>query len=79
MADEIDGNRLQTFIDRLTRLAEEKKGIADDEKEILAEAKSSGFEPKYIRKVLALLKLDPEKRKLEEAEFELYKAAVGLD
>lgn len=79
MADEIDGNRLQTILDRMTRLEEEKKGIADDQKEILAEAKAAGFEPKFIRRLMSLLKQDPEKRKLEEAEFELYKAAVNLD
>lgn len=74
----IDGDRLITFIERIERLQEEQKGIADDVKDIFAEAKGSGFETKYIKKLIALRKMDPEKRQQDEAEFDLYKQAVGL-
>jgi uncharacterized protein (UPF0335 family) len=72
-------NQLLSFIERVERLEEEKKAQAEDIKEVLNEAKSSGFEPKYIRKIVALRKQDPDKRRQEEQEFELYKEAVGLN
>mgnify|MGYP001405289862 CR=1 FL=1 len=72
-------NQLLSFIERIERLEEEKKAQAEDIKAVLNEAKSSGFEPKYIRKVVALRKQDPDKRRQEEQEFELYKEAVGLN
>lgn len=74
----IDGDRLITFIERIERLEEEKKGIADDIKDIYAEAKATGFETKYIKRIVALRKIEPEKRQMEEAEFEVYKQAVGI-
>ena len=72
-------NQLLSFIERVERLEEEKKAQAEDIKEVLNEAKSSGFEPKYIRKIVALRKQDPDKRRQEEQEFDLYKEAVGLN
>lgn len=79
MADSIDASRLMTFVERYERLEDEKKGTTDDQKELMAEAKGSGFEPKYIKRIVALRKQDPEKRKMDEAEFEVYKQAVGLE
>ena len=75
----IDAERLTTFIERVERLEEEKKGISDDIKDIYAEAKGCGFEPKHMKGLIKLRKMDAEKRQIEEAEFEVYRRAVGLD
>jgi uncharacterized protein (UPF0335 family) len=79
MAEAIDSQRLLSFVERYERLEEEKKGPAEDQKELLAEAKATGFEPKYIRKLVAERKQDPEKRKIDNETYELYRRAVGLD
>ncbi|MCB1559270.1 MAG: DUF2312 domain-containing protein, partial [Alphaproteobacteria bacterium] len=57
----------------------EKKALADDIKDIYAEAKGVGFDPKIMRKVLRLQKMETEKRREEEELLDLYKAAVGID
>ncbi len=75
----VAGQRLKSFLDRIERLEEEKKGIADDIKDIYAEAKGVGFEVKIMRKILKLRKMEAEKRREEEELLELYKAAIGLD
>ncbi len=79
MADGIDKDRLVNIVDRLERLGGEVEGIKGDMKDLLAEAKGQGFEPKLIRKCIALKKLDSEKRRAEEAELEVYKNALGID
>lgn len=70
-------DRLKSFIMRVERLEEDKKGIADDIKEVLNEAKGEGFDVKVLRKVIALRKKDPEERAEEEELLELYLSAVG--
>ena len=75
----VAGARLKSFMDRVERLEEEKKGLADDIKDIYAEAKSVGFDVKTIRKLVKLRKMETEKRREEEELLELYKAAIGLD
>lgn len=75
----VAGKRLKSFLDRVERLEEEKKGLADDIKEIYAEAKSCGFDVKTMRKILKLRKMETDKRREEEELVELYKAAIGLD
>ena len=74
----VGGQRLKAFIERIERLEEEKAALAEDIKEIYAEAKSTGFDTKTIRKVVALRKMDTEKRREAEELLELYKSAVGL-
>jgi uncharacterized protein (UPF0335 family) len=74
----VAGKRLKAFIERIERLEEEKKGLADDIKDIYAEAKGTGFDTKTIRKLIALRKMDTEKRRESEELLELYKAAVGM-
>ncbi|MGI9435115.1 MAG: DUF2312 domain-containing protein [Geminicoccaceae bacterium] len=69
-------DRLRNFILRLERLEEDKKGIADDMKEVYGEAKGEGFDVKVLRKVIALRKKDPEERAEEEELLELYMAAI---
>lgn len=75
----VAGKRLKSFLDRIERLTEEKKGISDDIKEIYMEAKGLGFDVKTMRKILKLRKMDTEKRREEEELLELYKAAIGLE
>ena len=75
----VAGKRLKSFLDRVERLEEEKKGLADDIKDIYAEAKGVGFDVKTMRKILKLRQMETEKRREEEELLELYKAAIGLE
>ena len=75
----VSGQRLKAFIERVERLEEEKSALAEDIKDIMAEAKAVGFDTKTIRKVIRLRKMDKEKRQEEEELLELYKAAIGLE
>lgn len=75
----VAGKRLKSFLDRIERLEEEKKGLAEDIKEIYAEAKGTGFDVKTMRKILKLRKMETDKRREEEELLELYKAAIGLE
>lgn len=74
----VDGDHLRALVERIERLEEEKRAIADDVKEVYAEAKSVGFDPKIIRKIVALRKQDKHKREEEEAMLDLYKNALGM-
>lgn len=69
-------DRLKNFIMRVERLEEDKKGIADDIKEVYSEAKGEGFDVKILRKVIALRKKDPEERAEEDELLELYMSAI---
>jgi uncharacterized protein (UPF0335 family) len=75
----VAGKRLKSFLDRIERLEEEKKSLADDIKDIYAEAKGVGFDVKTMRKILKLRKMETDKRREEEELLELYKAAIGLE
>lgn len=72
----MQNNQLKAFVERLERLEEEKKAIQNDIKEVLSEAKSDGFEPKILKKVIALRKMDPEERKRMELMIATYMAAL---
>ncbi len=81
MSDEVAGiaaERLKAFIERVERLEEEKKAIGEDIKEIYGEAKAVGFEPKIMRKMVSLRKMELEKRREETELLELYMAAIGM-
>jgi len=69
---------LKSFIERVERLAVEKQAISDDIKDIYAEAKSTGFDPKIMKQVVKLRKMDEHKRNEEEALLDVYKDAVGM-
>lgn len=71
--------RLRSFIERVERLESEKAELAEDIKEIYGEAKANGYDPKIMRKIVRMRKMDVEKRQEEEALIEVYKLAVGLD
>ena len=69
--------RLKTIIERIERLEEDKAAVANDLKEVFAEAKGEGFDTKILRKVIRLRKQDKAKRDEEEALIDLYLSAIG--
>jgi uncharacterized protein (UPF0335 family) len=69
--------RLKTIIERVERLEEDKAAVANDIKEVFAEAKGEGFDVKILRKVIRLRKQDKAKRLEEEALIDLYLSAIG--
>lgn len=77
MDDPLNNNQLKSIVERVERLEEEKKSIADDIKEVYAEAKGNGFDVKILRKVVALRKRDLSERQEEDALIEIYLTAVG--
>ncbi len=78
MSDLIQAEQLKLLIERIERLEEEKKGTADDIKDVYAEAKSVGYDTKTIRQVVRLRKMERHVREEAEALLETYKAALGL-
>nr|WP_137677358.1 DUF2312 domain-containing protein [Parerythrobacter lutipelagi] len=77
MAEATD-DRLRLLIERIERLEEEKKGIADDIRDVYAEAKAVGYDPKIMRQVVRLRKMDANDRNEMEMVLDTYKAALGL-
>jgi uncharacterized protein (UPF0335 family) len=73
----VDANHLRAFLERIERLEEEKRAIADDIKEVYAEAKGTGYDTKIIRKIVSLRRQDRDKRREEEEILELYLSALG--
>ncbi|HBN32474.1 MAG: DUF2312 domain-containing protein [Rhodobacterales bacterium] len=69
---------LRSFIERYERLEAEKKDIADQQKEVMAEAKGRGYDTKVLRTIISLRKRDPQDLSEEEAVLELYKEALGM-
>ena len=74
----VSGARIKSFIERVERLEEEKKVIAEDIKEVYAEAKTSGFDSKIIRKIVSLRKVKVEQRREDSELLDLYMAAIGM-
>ncbi len=74
----IAGDILKAYIERIERLEEEKKNLAADIREIYAEAKGNGFEPKIMRKLVSLRRMDQSDRQEEDELLDLYRRAVGL-
>ena len=71
-------DHLKAFVERIERLEEEKKSIADDIKDVLAEAKATGFDVKALRTVIRLRKQDVDERKEQEAILETYLHELGM-
>ena len=69
--------RLKSFLERIEKLEEDKAAVAEDLKEVYAEAKGEGFDTKIIRKVVRLRKQDKVQRDEEEALLDLYLSAIG--
>lgn len=75
---QIAQDRLRSFIERIERLEEEKTALMADIKEVYAEAKGTGFDPKTMRKVIRLRKMDDSDRQEEEFLLDTYLAALGM-
>ena len=71
-------DRLRLLIERVERLEEEKKGIADDIRDTYAEAKATGYDSKIMRQIVRLRKMETHDRQEMEAILDTYKAALGL-
>jgi uncharacterized protein (UPF0335 family) len=74
----VASKQLKSFVERIERLEEEKKGIADDIRDVFAEAKGQGFDTKVMRQVIRLRKKDAAERQEEEALLDLYMHALGM-
>ena len=80
MAEEggVAAGQLRSFVERIERLEEEKKGISDDIRDVFAEAKGNGYDTKVMRQVIRLRKKEPAERQEEEALLDLYMHALGM-
>lgn len=76
--DTASDDRLRGLIERIERLEEEKKGIADDIREVKAEAKAVGYDPKIINQIVRLRKMKPDDRAEMEMLVDTYKTALGM-
>jgi len=75
----VTAEELRQFVERFERLEIEKKDIADQQKEVLAEAKSRGYDTRIMRKIVSLRKRDLEEVAEEEAVLSMYKTALGMN
>ena len=76
--DNVAADQLRLFIERIERLEEEKKGMADDIRDVYSEVKSTGYDTKTMRKVVALRRLESHVRQEADALLETYRTALGL-
>ncbi|WP_240655171.1 DUF2312 domain-containing protein [Rhodovarius crocodyli] len=74
----VAADRLRSIVERIERLEEERKAIGSDVKDIYAESKSAGFEPKVIRQIIALRKKEPAEVEEQETLLDLYRRALGM-
>jgi len=74
----VTADELRQFVERFERLEAEKKDISEQQKEVMAEAKSRGYDTKVLRKVVSLRKRDKDDIAEEEAVLEMYKEALGM-
>lgn len=75
----VSGKMLRQYVERVERLHDEKKQTEDDIKEVYAEAKANGFDPKVMRQIIKDRAKDPHERKEWEALLETYRRAVGME
>ena len=75
----VTAEELRQFVERFERLEIEKKDIADQQKEVMAEAKSRGYDTRIVRKIVSLRKRDLEEVAEEEAVLSMYKTALGMN
>ncbi|MFC5353515.1 DUF2312 domain-containing protein [Azospirillum himalayense] len=73
----IAADQLKSFVERIERLEEEKRGLQEDIKEVYAESKGAGFDNKIVRQIIRLRKMDKADRQEERAILELYCEALG--
>ena len=70
--------QLKSIIERIERLEEEKKALSDDIRDVFAEAKAVGFDPKVLRKIVSIRRQDASERQEQEALLEVYLSALGM-
>ena len=75
----VESTKLKSYIERIERLEEEKKGLGSDITDLFSEAKSNGFDVKTMRQVLKLRKMKSSDRTEAEYMLDLYKRALGMD
>jgi uncharacterized protein (UPF0335 family) len=75
----VAADQLRTIVERVENLEGEKATISEDIKQVYSEAKGNGFDAKAIRKIVALRRMDEDKRKEAQAMLDLYAHALGLD
>ena len=75
----VTAQELRQFVERFERLEIEKKDISDQQKEVMAEAKSRGYDTRIMRKIVSLRKRDLEEVAEEEAVLSMYKTALGMN
>ena len=74
----VSADELRQFVERFERLGVEKQDIADQQKEVMAEAKSRGYDTKVLRKIIAERKRDRDDLAEEQAVMEMYRQALGM-
>ena len=74
----IAGERLRSIIERIERLEEERKALANDIKDIYSEAKSAGFDVKVIRQLIRIRKQEPAEVEEQETLLDIYRRAIGM-
>ena len=74
----VAGAQLSSYIERIERLEEEKAALAADIREVYAEAKGTGFDPKIMRQIIRLRKMDSADRQEQDALLEIYMSALGM-
>lgn len=78
MTDQVTADELRQFIERWEQLDAEKREIADQQKEVMAEARGRGYSTPIMREIIRLRKLRPDDRAEREAVLDMYRAALGL-
>ncbi len=74
----VAGDRLRSFVERIERLEEERKALNDDIRQILSEAKGSGFDTRIIRQIVKLRQMTEDERSEMESVLSLYKQALQM-
>jgi uncharacterized protein (UPF0335 family) len=74
----IAGERLKSLIERIERLEEERRTLGEDIKEVYAEAKGQGFDPKIMRQIVRIRRRDKDELDEEESLLDVYKRALGM-
>jgi len=74
----VSKGQLRSLIERIERLEEEKAALSADIREVYAEAKSNGYDPKIMRQVVRIRKMDGNERAEQEALLDTYLAAMGM-
>jgi uncharacterized protein (UPF0335 family) len=77
-ANNAAAERLRSIVERVERLEEEKRALGSDVKDVFSEAKSAGFDPKVLRQLIRIRKLDPAELEEQENILDTYRRALGM-